>query len=160
MALRIFATLATFVCFAIGLYWFSTQLKTSDEMDQAVTISFGPATQDAVEMELPVTDLMVRHEPPGPTSEYRNAHEWSEAHLQVFDANGEKLTWRRIGHPTYTKGAAAGLSDGFLMFKLKPGATYKLRYTPSVAERISYSSEFEASTDSEVSERQLMLPRE
>ena len=157
MQLRIVATLAGFVSFAgRALSLFDDVETVGPDMDRPVNVALGPAAENKVEMELPVTDVMMMHEPPGIGSPYRNAHEWSRAHLQVVDANGTELNWRRRGHPTYMQGASAGISDGFLMFSLQPGATYTLTYTPSVAEGISYSTEFVAPNASSTSERQLI----
>ena len=159
MAMKIFFTVAGFAGFAAGLYFMTRDVKPEADYDRVVAIAWGAATQDQVEMELPVTDLMIAKDPMGPGSPWANAHEWSEDHLKVFDSSGKKQKWQRRGMARHTKGPAAGISDGFLIFRLKPGDTYTLKYTPNIAAGISYSTEFIASTDAESRQQMLNLPR-
>lgn len=160
MALRIFATLAGFALFAFGLYYITADVKPKAARDRGLFVAFGPASATTVEMELPVTDLMVREEGFGPGSPWRNAHDWSDAHLQVFDATGTKLPWQRRGAAMHAKGPVAGISDGFMVFKLVPGANYTLKYTPSVAAGLTYATDFTAATAAETSQQQLTLSKQ
>lgn len=159
MVMRVFATLAGFVAFGFGLYYMTAGMKSGDQTEQTLTVAFSPVADQRVEMELPVTDLMVATDPFGPNMRYRDAFEWSEAHLQVFDANGAKLNGQRRGHARYTQGPVAGISDSFLVYRVTPGATYTLNYTPNVDARISYSAEFVVPDASQRSQQVVPLSR-
>ena len=80
--------------------------------------------------------------------------------MQVFDGTGQKLTWQRRGAAMHVRGPVAGISDGFLVFNLTPGATYTLKYTPNVAAGITYATDFVAASAAERSQEQLALSRQ
>ena len=159
MVMRIFFTVAGFAAFAYGLYHFSRGGGAAGASvgDVSLYVAFGPATESAVEMELPVTDPMVSRDPPLPGTGFSDPVVWAEKHLQLFDSNGTKLSWRRRGMATYIKGPTAGISDGFLMFDLTPGARYTLKYTPNVADGVTYAGDIVAPTSSERSQEQIAL---
>ena len=156
MVMRIFATLAGFAAFAAGLYYFTQGAKSAEE-GQSIMTAFGPAGAATVEMEVSVTDPMISRDPMGPGTPWSDAIAWSDAHIQVVDSSGANLSWRRRGQATHTTGYIVGISDSFMLFDLKPGATYTLSYTPNVADGVVYSADFVASTSPEKSQDNLPL---
>jgi hypothetical protein len=160
MPLKIFATLAGFVAFGAGLYIISLGMEPADQRDRPMTIAFGPATASAVELEVGVTDLIFKDaDPIGRDSPWPNVMAWTDAHIEVVDATGKKLTWRRSGHASYMKGPTAGLCDSFMLFEITPGATYTLKFTPYIADGVTWAADFVAPTSDRQSQQQLALAR-
>lgn len=156
MVMRIFTTLAGFAAFAAGLYYFTQGAKSAEE-GQRVMTAFGPAGAAAVEMEVCITDQMLARERMGRGTPWPDAIAWADGHIQVVDGSGTNLSWRRRGQATHTTGYIVGIAESFMLYDLKPGATYTLKYTPRVADGVTYTAEFTAPTAAEKSQEHLEL---
>lgn len=157
--LRVVATVGLLASLAVGLYFAVAGMKPKEDRPRPIALGFGPAMGNTVPMQIAITDLMVNADPPRPGLKM-DPIEWTRAHIEVRDASDKTLNWQRLGNTQLITGHEAGISDSFIEFKLTPGATYKVIYTPVVKTGLKYSAMVTAPTATLKSQQRLSLNRE